>query len=202
MKASRWISVAAAAALVLGVAAPAFAGVSRSDYREVKQEMYTVALDIQELARVAMINAGPPADRHAFLEEILNATIGPALPVPQVSLPANCAAAVAPLREQMNKYESWFAIPNKKKAKFSNVVLQDARMGCDEGRSPAWAHFYTQEFEPWFYSQRGNYQVVWNDNGLKLRWASWKKYQDKFGPLCQKLAFDEDGWLKRSSCPK
>jgi len=194
------VSAVAVGALVVGSGGPAAAGVSKDSYKSMKQSLRVVAQDLRDEAHARLIQEGSPADRRAFLEEVLTEVIGPPSPPLQVSLPEECAAAVAPVRRVMAKYESGFAMSTRKKQS-TIEKLNEASRGCSDGSSPDWAHFYVKEFEPWFLSVRANYQVLWNGNGLKLRPKSWKKYQ-KFGPLCQKLSFDANGWLQRSRCRK
>ena len=195
------LAAGAATAMLTGLAAPALAAPSKDDYRYHKQKIVSIGSSLEDAAWFKLIEEGSPQDRYTFLNEVLTEAVGPAVPVTPVALPAHCAAAVEPLRAMMNKYDSFLAVPTKKKHKLVNVLLRDARVGCDNGKSPDWAHFYRMEFEAWQYSQRGDYQVLWNDNGFKIRDKDWKKYSE-FGPLCQKLAFNKDGWLERTSCRK
>lgn len=90
------------------------------------------------------------------VKEALNVDEGEAIIRGQVesveqSLSPECTAAVAPLREAMKKYNSFFEVPEAEKPAIFNEALTEARATCGES-TQEWANFYNLELTGWLYA--------------------------------------------------
>ena len=107
-------------------------------------------------AAPSSVSPSPSVSVDAEVKEALNVKEGEAIIRGQVesveqTLSPECTAAVAPLRDAMTKYNSFFEVPEAEKPAIFNEALAEARSTCGES-TQEWSNFYNLEFSGWLYA--------------------------------------------------